>query len=174
MYGTLISSVTVGVGGASSIDWTSIPQTPYTDLVIILSGRGSRAATVANLLIAFNGSTTGFTHKELYGSGSSIGAGAGGNEVGLINGSSATTNTFSNNQIFIPNYAGSNNKSYSAETVTEHNSTTAYQVLYAGIWANTAAITSISLTTESSTIFTQYTTAYLYGLTKGSGGATVS
>ena len=38
---TLISSVTVGSGGAASIEFTSIPST-YTDLVLKLSARSSR------------------------------------------------------------------------------------------------------------------------------------
>ena len=37
-----IQTVTVGSGGAASIDFTSIPQT-YTDLKIVLSARTNRA-----------------------------------------------------------------------------------------------------------------------------------
>ena len=37
---TLISSVTVGAGGASSIDFTSIPST-YTDLLVKISARST-------------------------------------------------------------------------------------------------------------------------------------
>jgi len=37
-----IASVTVGAGGASSIDFTSIPGT-YTDLKVVISARGSRS-----------------------------------------------------------------------------------------------------------------------------------
>ena len=48
---TLISSVTVGSGGASSIDFTSIPAT-YTDLCLVWSGRS--AGSDVDTKITFN------------------------------------------------------------------------------------------------------------------------
>lgn len=168
MYGTLISSVTVGAGGASSITFSAIPGT-YTDLCLVLSGRSTNSNYFDGIDIAFNSSTASFTARFLDGSGSGV---VSGTYTGLTtNGNTATSNTFGNLQMYIPNYAGSTNKSFSADMVTENNATAADQRIYAGLWSNTSAITSISLTT---TTFAQYSTAYLYGLTKGSGGATVS
>jgi len=177
MYGTLISSVTVGAGGASTIDFTSIPQTPYTDLIVVYSARTSVVAVSAQLSLKFNAST-GYTAKELLGSGSAVysfsqsganfaipGAGAVGN--------GATANTFANSIIYIPNYASSTNKSFSIDDVNENNGSESWQTIYAGIWSNTAAINQITLYPNGGTI-QQYSTAYLYGLQKGSGGATVS
>ena len=43
-----ITTVTVGSGGASSIDFTSIPQT-YTDLVIKTSARNTSTSTTMYL-----------------------------------------------------------------------------------------------------------------------------
>ena len=51
-----IASVTVGSGGASSIDFTSIPST-YTDLVVVHSLRGTNAAVYQQARIQFNGDT---------------------------------------------------------------------------------------------------------------------
>lgn len=176
MYGELISSVTVGAGGASSIDFTSIPGT-YTDLCIVVSARSANADVSDWLLVSFNGSTSSFTTRTLIGDTGSVDSYTLANRLGFINGNSATANTFGSMAVYIPNYAGSTNKSYSVEAVNETNSSSAgnsgRQTIVAGNWANTAAITSISLLQFGGTI-QQYSTAYLYGLTKGSGGATVS
>jgi len=55
----LISSTTVGAGGASSILFSSIPAT-YTDLILDLSVRTSNAASQAILDIKFNGSSANY------------------------------------------------------------------------------------------------------------------
>jgi hypothetical protein len=173
---TLISTVTVGAGGANVISFTSIPQT-YTDLYLVTSMRNS-ASNGGNSWLSipfnFNGSLTSVSSRLLYGTGSAtasltdsamyIGFGA--------TSSDATANTFGSGSLYIPNYAGSTNKSSSADGVSETNGTAAGQMLSANLWANTAAITSINLTTGS--LWVQNSTASLYGITKGSGGATVS
>lgn len=171
MYGQLISSVTVGSGGASSIDFNSIPQT-FTDLCLVLSNRGP-----GDIKITFNGSGTSASRRSLSGSGSSVSSGSGSDGyAGRSTPSGNTANTFSNTMIYIPNYAGSTNKSYSVDSVDEQNGNPAYQVLIAGLWSDTSAITSLSVSDYGGggQPFVQYSTAYLYGLTKGSGGATVS
>ena len=159
----LISSVTVGAGGAASIDFTSIPAT-YTDLVLELSGRSTASGTYNGVALTLNGSTSGFSGKELYGTGSAAGAGNPGtaNNIGYVDGSSATASTFANCSWYIPNYAGSNYKSMSGDGVVENNATSALAWLTATLWSNSAAITSISIATT--TAFAQYSTAYLYGV----------
>jgi hypothetical protein len=162
---TLIASSTVGAGGASSIDFTSIPAT-FTDLVIKLSARSNNGAVTGNLAIQFNGSATSFSRKVVRGNGSSASStGNADNYVADIVGNTATASTFGNWEIYIPNYAGNTNKSYSVDTVTENNATEAWQYLLAGLWSNTAAITSIKLLDLSASFnFVQYSTAYLYGV----------
>lgn len=172
MYGQLISSVTVGAGGAASIDFTSIPGT-YTDIVLVLSARAT--GTDGTLLVQFNGSSTGYSYRWLYADGSTVGSNSGSTGYfGRVGRNSETSNTFGNLLLTIPNYSGSTNKTVTTDAVTENNATSALQTLSAGLWANTSAITSISLTIPFGTSFAQYSTASLYGLTKGSGGATVS
>lgn len=159
----LIQAVTVGSGGASTISFTSIPQT-YTDLVLKVSSRNTTGGT-DNLRISFNGNTTSYSFRVLEGNGSSAGSF---NDVvrlvGLTNSSTSTASTFSNNEIYIPNYTSSNNKSFLADAVTENNATIAYAQLWANLWSNSAAITSIDIDANTLT-FAQYTTAYLYGVT---------
>ena len=63
------SAQVVGSGGAATIDFTSIPST-YTDLVLKVSLRSSASGEYINNRITFNGSTSGYTSKLLYGLGS--------------------------------------------------------------------------------------------------------
>lgn len=159
-----IASVTVGSGGASSIDFTSIPST-YTDLCIKTSLRSAAASVNPGLLIKFNGSATGFTGRNVYGNGSSAASYSDtSGEIGTLAGNNATASTFGNAEIYIPNYAGSTNKSFSVDSVNENNATSASQYLYANLWSNTAAITSITLLSGGSVNLLQYSTATLYGI----------
>lgn len=167
---TKIAEVTVGAGGAASIDFTSIPGT-YTDLMVVHSGRN-----IGDIKITFNGVTTGYSRRHLYGNGSSAGSSSGSDAyVGRTAPATATANTFSNVCIYIPNYAGATNKSYSSDSVDENNGTSAYQIILAGLWSNTAAITSLSLSDYGGggVQFTQYSSATLYGVLKGSSGGVV-
>jgi hypothetical protein len=162
---TLISSVTVGSGGAANIEFTSIPAT-YTDLLLKVSSRDGRAAaTGSDLIIGFNASTANLTFKRIFGTGSAVVSDSGSfGEIGIENASTSTASTFSNVEVYIPNYAGSNNKSWSADSASENNATEAYLQFTAGLWSITSAITSIKLTAEAGASFVQYSTAYLYGI----------
>ena len=53
----LLSSVTVGAGGASSINFTSIPAT-YTDLVLKISARTNSTGAGSTYKISLNGSSS--------------------------------------------------------------------------------------------------------------------
>jgi hypothetical protein len=166
----LIASSTVGSGGASSIDFTSIPNT-YTDLVVKLSTRQNGNADGYQLGIRFNGSTSGYSRRLIYGDGLFANSGSGSSEtfarVTFAQSSTFTANTFNNFEIYIPNYASSNNKSFSTDGVNENNTTAVLSAgLYAGLWSNTAAITSLTVSeySGSGTNFVQYSTAYLYGV----------
>jgi hypothetical protein len=161
---TLIASSTVGSGGVSSITFSSIAGT-YTDLQLLMQLRSDRSAIGDWIYISFNGSTSSFSANVLDGDGSSAAAYNTFPRVcGYATAASATSNTFGNSSCYIPNYAGSSNKSWSADGVAENNATTAPMTLTAGLWSNTSAITSITLTPRVGTNFVQYSTAYLYGV----------
>lgn len=167
---TFISKVEVGAGGASSIDFTSIPST-YTDLCVKLSLRDNNGFQGDDIGLKFNSSTSGYSIKSIYGNGSSAASGSNsyGTSVGFIGpasaGSSSGSNVFGNSEVWIPNYAGNANKSYSSDALTEYNGTLVYMGLVAGLWSNTAAITSISFVPlGGGTSFSQYSNAYLYGI----------
>jgi hypothetical protein len=166
----LISSVSVGSGGAATIDFTSIPST-YTDLVLVLSARAT--STTATITVAFNGSSASFTSIYLNGAAGSAPTSATGTTlVGYASTTSHTASTFGSLSIFIPNYAGSANKNFSVDSVQENSGAATTNLnIFTNVWANTAAITQITLSLAN---FAQNSTAYLYGILKGSGGATVS
>lgn len=160
---TLISAVTVGAGGAATIDFTSIPST-YTDLCVNLSARSS--TTEAVVLLGFNNSTSNFTSRLLYGDGSSPGSASYSSPESRamsMTYSNQTANTFSNGTLYVPNYNSSNYKSWTSDSTQETNGTLSYFFAFAGLWSNTAAINRLTLTPIGGT-FVQYSTAYLYGI----------
>ena len=170
----LIASSTVGAGGAASIDFTSIPST-YTDLVVKLSTKisvVSSSTTFYYLNMQINSSTGTYTSRRIYGVGSistpysNSGNTTNYSSIAFSNDSrTPAANTFNNTEIYIPNYAGSNAKSFSTDGVTEGNESSAVASFVAGLWSGTAAITSLSFTPESGGgNFVQYSTAYLYGV----------
>ena len=156
----LISSVTVGSGGAANIEFTSIPAT-YTDLVLKVSPRVS--STNSTTYIDYNSNTSNQSWNRLYNSSGTAGGDTGSRQLMYSVTSDFTASTFGSTDIYIPNYASSNNKSSSLDTVQENNSATNGQALIGNLWANSAAITSIRIVPFSGT-FVQYSTAYLYGI----------
>jgi hypothetical protein len=173
----LISSVSVGSGGSTLVSFTSIPQT-FTDLVLLSSARCSVELTGINIAYNSSGSTDYFRYT-LQGDGSTAAVAQNGPSTtmlntSVVNKSDATASVFSNTEIYIPNYTGSTAKILVANGVTENNSTQAFQVVSSGFRTATDAITSIQLTVQSPHSFVQYSKFYLYGILKGSGGATVS
>lgn len=174
---TKIQTVTVGSGGAASIDFTSIPAT-YTDLLVVASMRGNGGAGSRNMNIRLNSNTANYRELMLDSNGSSASSA---NTTGSLinwaasNDSASTSSTFSNVSIYIANYAGATNKSISIDASTENNATANINRITAALWSNTSAITSVNLLPESGVSWVQYSSATLYGITKGSsGGVTVS
>jgi hypothetical protein len=163
----LIASYTAS-GSVSSIDFTSIPST-YTDLCLKVSARNDASTTVGGLWIQFNGSSSNLSSRVLYGTGSAAGSFSDTTIFAYSDAASATSSTFSNVEYYIPNYAGSAYKSVSVDSTMENNATASSMALTAGLWSNTAAITSIKLQTFNNSNsalanFVQYSTAYLYGV----------
>jgi hypothetical protein len=154
----LIETVTVGSGGAASIEFTSIPQT-YTDLVVLLSTRST--STGNQIICAVNGSTaTG--QRSLFGDGSSANSGNGATWLGFGDTTAETASVFGNMQIYFPNYAGSVNKSVSSDSVMENNATGANQAMTATLFGS-SAITSLTFTTNNGN-FAEFSSASLYGI----------
>lgn len=164
-----IATVTVGSGGASSIAFSSIPAT-YTDLKVVISARTNQSAYNDNSIVLFNSDAgANYTSRRLNAEGTTVDSSTATSQNGFyylnFNGSSATSNTFCNNEMYIPNYTSSNQKSFSVDRAIENNSSTQNLLsIFAGIWTGTAAISSISIAPYYGTSFAQYSTATLYGI----------
>lgn len=161
---TLVSTTTVGAGGAASIEFTGIAGTGK-DLLVLISSRTNYAFSPDTIQMEFNNTTTNFSNRILQGTGSGRSAGTNtptARSAGYTVGTDWTANTFSSTSIYVLNYASSTNKTYSIDVVTENNATSSRQGIIAGAWANTAAITGLKFTPENGTNFAQHTTASLY------------
>ena len=165
----LIQTITVGSGGASTIDFTSIPAT-YTDLYLKYSLRTSAAGTNDSGSVIYNNdSAANYSRKQLYGTGS-VAASDGATgltyvQLGPINGNGSTANTFSSGELYIPNYTSTTlAKVGNGFGVHEDNNTLAYLATQATLWnpGTQAAINRITLSTGSGML--QYSTASLYGI----------
>lgn len=160
-YQTL-ASITVGAGGASSVSFTSIPQT-FTDLIVKTSARNN--GTNGTYFVNFNGTNTNTSALRFFVGSGTIASSAFSNsyfDYGAY--SSTLANSFSNSELYIPNYASSNNKTLSGDTVISDNSISWSLFMTAGIKTETAAITSLTIAPVIDTLILQHSTFTLYGI----------
>ena len=162
----LIASSTVGAGGASAFDFTSIPST-YTDLVVKLSSRTTNAADWVEYTMAYNGTSASGSWRAVFGTGSSASSTTNASTAyaGESAGTNFTASTFASSDIYIPNYTSTaSSKSFSTDSVTENNATTSIAIMVAGLMTGaSAAINRLYIATTGGN-FAQYSTAYLYGV----------
>lgn len=152
-----IASTTLG-SAAATITLSGIPGT-YTDLVAVLAG--STTETSANDLKAYLNSDTGsnYSYTQVYGNGTS----AASNRISSTNlmrlGTASPTETFAVIQIM--SYANTN----VYKTILTANGDPASVVVRAvNLWRSTAAVTSITFSTQTSKNFSAGFTASLYGI----------
>jgi hypothetical protein len=163
-----IATTTVGSGGASFVEFTSIPQ-DYTHLQIRATSRvnsGDSYQTFAQ----FNSDTgSNYSIHYIYGNGSGVFSGAGANQtsasVGSSPGSSSSANVFGITVCDILDYRDTNKfKTTRAISGAERGATPSYVFDPSGNWRSTNAITSIKLYPESGASFVQHSTFQLYGI----------
>lgn len=166
-----IQTVTVGAGGASTIDFTSIPST-YKHLQIRYIGRTTVASSgTDDILITFNSSSSSYAYHRLLGDGSS-GTSSTSLSSTKINLSACIPRGNENSSVFgtgivdILDYASSNkNKTTRALYGVELTGSGGNVLLSSGLWYVTPqAVTSISLAAEASHSFAQYSRFALYGI----------
>ena len=164
----LISSQVLGTA-AANITFSSIPST-YKDLVLRVSARDAAAAVDTTLfLVAYNTDTTfslnSFTRIYAAGTTAYSDNGTASGNISYQAGANATANTFGSSEIYIPSYTAAQNKPISNFSVAETNSATTARVAgFAGLWRNTAAITTITITPFSGGNFATGSSFYLYGI----------
>ena len=171
-----IATVTVGSGGASSIEFTSIPSTYQHLQIRMISAQESGSAGSGNVggLMRLNGDSTAgnYTSHFLDGSGSAASASA-------LTGTSYTyaypnytyyntsaSSVFGGAVIDILDYANtSKNTTVRGFSGWDANGS-GYVVVASNLWLSTAAVTTITLYPNALTnrTYKQYTTAALFGV----------
>jgi hypothetical protein len=165
-----IQTITVGAGGAASVEFTSIPQT-YSHLQIRLIARTNRSVSADNVALTFNGDTLGTTnygYHLLAGDGATASAGAGSNFTWILGanvpGASSTASVFGAGVIDILDYTNTN-KNRTTRSLTGYDANGSGNMrLYSGLYRSTTAVTSIKLWAEATFLHTQYSTFALYGI----------
>ena len=169
---TLIDKTILGSNQAS-VSFTGLGaySSDYTDLVIKLSVRCQRAVNFTPLWVRLNSDTSNvYSMKLLLGDGTNpdtLSYTLGYYICGYINGTSSTSSTFTNGEIYIPNFSSSNYKSLSSDLVAENNATAGTVTLSAGLWSDGSAITSITFSEgNGGTDISSGSSFYLYGVKK--------
>jgi len=165
---TFIQSATAPSGNVVSFDFTSIPQT-YDDLVIIAHTRNV-SNNYGGYWIVLNGSTinTNLSAKRLGVSGTTNNNSTSVETVWNMSGG-GNSSYFATTRTYFPNYTNTTSNKVALITGGQvGNGTDLVQQVTAWKWAQTTAITRIELRTDAPTtdIFGQYSSAYLYGISK--------
>ena len=163
-----IATVTVGAGGSSSIDFTSIPST-YTNLQIRGIGRTTTAAAGgSNFGVRFNSDTgSNYSYHKMQNLSGTPDAGGGGNTnqvyfADLISRDGNTASVYSAFIIDILDYKDTNKYKTVRGMAGWNASGSGVLGISSGVWQNTNAITAINLVPSDD--FKQYTQFALYGI----------
>lgn len=167
----LISANTLS-SNTSTVTFSSIPQT-FTDLVLKLSVRSTEGSFTNDALrMRFNGSSSSVYNETFIrgdGSGTAVANTTINNTselVALVNTEASGQSTFSNVDIYIPNYTDTGFSQQSgAMTAMENTTTAAYITTLAGRYSPGTAISSITFAFYgTSSNFLSQSSFYLYGI----------
>lgn len=170
-----IATVTVGSGGASNVEFTSIPST-FSHLQIRYICRNSFAGSGSNFLEGqFNADTgNNYAAHWLLGTGSSVSAGASSSRNTIRSGVvtptySGSTSAFSAGVIDILDYANTNKyktvRAIGGYDSNNGNTEPGYASFISSLWQNTNAITSIKLFNGNTSFnLVEYSHFALYGI----------
>jgi hypothetical protein len=168
-YGAMvpIASVTLAVA-ADPISFTNIPQI-YQDLMFVINARGTKAATLENLVVYPNGlgGTTNASDTRLIGDGSSATSVRSTNQpynfLGNIPSASSTAGIFGATEVHVLNYTNTTTfKTFLNRSASDLNGS-GNTILNVGLWRSTAAITSFDIYAESAN-YLAGTSITLYGI----------
>lgn len=164
-----IATVTVGSGGASSIEFTSIPS-GFQHLQIRYLCRGVRSNVREDLTLQLNSDTaSNYAYHRLLGLGSSAAADAstsvGYGYTSMIAGANLTASIFGAGVVDILDYA-STSKTKTVRTfggVDGNGDTNVGVFVTSSLWNSTSAVTSVKLYGFNANL-AQHSTAALYGV----------
>ena len=164
-----LSTVTVPSGGVASIQFAGIPNT-YKHLQIRAISRSATAGTGnQELLMRYNGSSSNYYRMhQVYGDGASaaasVNASTAENTPFYVPTAGQTANVFGAAVIDILDYANTNkNKTVRSLTGFDLNGSGVI-ILRSGLWMDTSAVTSISLTADASGTIAEHSQFTLYGI----------
>jgi hypothetical protein len=150
-----IATTTLSTATAS-VTFSSISGS-YTDLVLVVC---STTGTGTALLTANGDTGSNYSRTFMYGTGSSVVAGRTTNFASFPFTIGATANVFSSSIIHLMNYSNATtNKTFLARGNDANDAT----VAFAGLWRNTSAITSLTLTGSAGNL-SSGSTFTLYGI----------
>jgi len=160
-----IATVTVGSGGASSIEFTSIPGT-YQHLQVRALLKNSGGTTWYNADVNFNSDTgSNYSRHALYGSGSSAAALGQANQTKarVMDAVSGAKTYFGASVLDILDYADTTKYKTIRCLSGDDQNGSGYINLESSLWMSASAITSIKIT-SGFTSFVEHSTAALYGI----------
>ena len=164
-----IQTVTIGSGGGSSAEFTSIAGT-YKHLQIRAIARDNDSATGQGAFWIQCNSDTGsnYSWHRVYADGSSVTSGSGSSATAILAGINSrngnTSSVFAPTVVDILDYSNTNKyKTFRGLSGNDTNSL-GYIGLHSGLWMNSAAITSIKIFSTSPANWVQYSTFALYGV----------
>ncbi len=160
-----IATTTVGVGGTSTITFSSIPST-YKHLQIRFMGRGSNGEYLALRMNSDTGANYSF--HRLSGEGASASSNASTSRSDMIlnsvSGTSSTANIFNVGIVDILDYADTNKyKTVRVLTGVDFNGSGSVELI-SNNWRSSSAITTLTITQNSSGTIQQYSSFALYGI----------
>jgi hypothetical protein len=167
-----IATVAVGVGGQSSISFTSIPSV-YQHLQVRCIGRTNRSATggdYALIVVNSDASPSSYSMHQLLGNTSSALVGAypqtfAGALVSRWGAASDGSGTFGAGIIDILDYSNTNKyKTIRSIGGLDTNSANSQVNLESNLWMNTSAISSLAISPGAGTSWSQYSHFALYGI----------
>ena len=162
-----IATTTVGSGGASSVDFTSIPST-YTHLQVRYLARGSFAGNEIQMRMRLNSDTgSNYARHLLEGDGATAAAyaTASGNlmALGSIPAATGTASAFGAGVVDILDYTNTNKYTTSRALSGQDRNGAGTIDLASSLWMNTNAVTTVSVFPDSGNL-TQYSIVALYGI----------
>ena len=162
-----IATVTVGSGGAASMEFTNIPQT-YQHLHIRMLGRSTASGADVAFYIRFNSDSGSNYSRHLIfsdGSGTAVASSASQTSawLGYVTATSATASALSPSVIEILKYTSTSE--YKGIRTLHGSDQNGYGVvgITSNLWLSTNSISSILLYPGSGN-FVQYSTVALYGI----------
>lgn len=158
-----IATITVGSGGSSYIEFTSIPST-YKHLQVRFLAQTTGGVYVPNM--TFNGDTgSNYSYHRLGGYGTGTFADAGASQTSMQMGLlSATSNVFTGGIIDVLDYANVNKYKTVRSLGGFDENGGGFILMTSGNWRSTSAVSSLRLT-PSTSVFQQYSSFALYGIT---------